>query len=54
MLVNAKAGVEEAKPQIGIIQSASAREFNRIEIDNGELGSPYQTIAIDRTPLLRL
>jgi hypothetical protein len=40
MLVNAKAGVEEAKPQIGISQRALTREFDRIEIDNWELGFP--------------
>jgi len=40
MLVNAKSGVEEAKPHIGISQMASTRGFGRIEIDNGELGFP--------------
>jgi hypothetical protein len=40
MLVNAKAGVEEAKPQIGISQRTSKRGFDRIEIDNGEFGFP--------------
>jgi hypothetical protein len=40
MLVNAKSGVEEAKPQIGISQRASTRGFDRIEIDNRELGCP--------------
>jgi hypothetical protein len=40
MLVNAKTGVEESKPQIGISQRALMRGFDRIEIDNGELGFP--------------